>query len=382
MTKKMLFVTLDEFSSINSSLEKQLRKHFPGIEFEAIELKSKLKQNPIVLFFGVISVFAEYFSDFVSGRKPLRQWRRGLYHTPFIMRYFNTLIRRHLSTRRYEFIFQTQSVFDTSGHGIPNFVYIDHTNLNNLSYPLINPSEYLSSPRYVRMETMIYKNATLLFVMSENIMDSLNNQYGILASKMKLVYVGSNAQINKVDHRKYSTKNILFVGKDWERKGGPLLITAFKIVQQSIPEATLTIIGCTPSVKINNCRIVGDIPLEEVAEYYNQASVFCLPTKREPFGVAFIEAMLNKLPIVTNTVGATPELIINEKNGYRLDYDATAYAEKLILLLNNPDMCQRFGEYAYGLAKEKYTWDNVGRLISQHIKEVLSEQSHMASKSA
>jgi hypothetical protein len=45
-------------------------------------------------------------------------------------------------------------------------------------------------------------------------------------------------------------------------------------------------------------------------------------------------------------------------------------------------MCQRFGEYAYELAKEKYTWDNVGNLISKHIKEVLREQSPIEAKSA
>ena len=93
--------------------------------------------------------------------------------------------------------------------------------------------------------------------------------------------------------------------------------------------------GCTPPIMLKNCHALGKVSLEEVANHYNKASVFCLPTKREPFGVVFIEAMVNRLAIVTNTIGATPELVFNDKNGYRLAYDATEYAEALLIKYHN-----------------------------------------------
>jgi glycosyltransferase involved in cell wall biosynthesis len=373
--RTILFVTLDEFSNISSSLEGQLRKHFPDHEIETLVLKSKLKKDYIILFLSVLAVFPQHFVDFVIGNKSLLTFRKHLYHTPFIMRYFNRKIGKRLTTRKYAFIFQTQSVFDTSSLSTPNFIYTDHTNLNNLNYPLINPARYLSSKTYIKMEWMIYEHATLLFVMSSNIKDSLVQQYGISPDKVKLVYAGSNTKIlPDVNPKKYANKNILFVGKDWERKGGPLLVEAFEHVLQEIPDATLTIIGSNPRISIRNCTVVENVPVEQVSAYYNEASVFCLPTKREPFGIVFIEAMLNHLPIVTNSIGATPELVLNNENGFRLNYDAREYADTLIQLLNDPIRCEQMGERSYQLAQANYTWDNTGRLIGKYIKEKLASR--------
>lgn len=371
--KKILFVTIDHFSNINPSLEKQLRLHYPDHELEILKLKPLLIKNYAVLLIGALAIISEYFYDFVKGKKEILKLKKYIYFTPYIMRYFKREIEKHVKKNQYSFVFQTQSLFDSSSSHTPNFVYTDHTVLNNLNYPLINADEYRFSERYLVLEKEIYENATQVFVMSANIKDSLVNQYGIKEDKIRLVYVGSNTIItDEVNRDKYSNKNILFVGKDWERKGGPLLAEAFKIVQQSIPDASLTILGCSPNIKMHNCHVLGKVPLDEVARCYKQATVFCLPTKREPFGVVFIEAMLNRLAIVTNTVGATPELVINSENGYRLNFNAEEYAQVLIKLLNDPALCEQLGNRSYTLAKQTYTWDNVGKLISKNINQVIS----------
>jgi len=371
--KKILFVTIDHFSNINPSLEKQLRQHYPDHEVEVLMLKPLLVKNYPVLLMGALAILGEYFSDFILGKKQLLNLKKYIYFTPYMLRYFKREIEKHLKKNQYHFIFQTQSLFDSSSNDTPNFVYTDHTVLNNLNYPLINPDEYRFSDRYMALEKEIYEKATQVFVMSANIKDSLVRQYGIKEEKIRLVYVGSNTTINnQINRDKYAKKNILFVGKDWERKGGPLLAEAFKIVQQSIPDASLTILGCSPDLRLKNCHVLGKVPLDEVADCYNKASLFCLPTRREPFGVVFIEAMLNRLAIVTNTVGATPELVINNENGYRLNYDAAEYAQTLITLLNDPDLCERLGNKSYTLAKQTYTWDNVGDLIAKNINEAVS----------
>ena len=64
------------------------------------------------------------------------------------MRYFNRVIENKLNSNQYNFAIQTQSMFDSSSKMIPNFVYTDHTMLNNFNYPLINPIEYRFSSQY------------------------------------------------------------------------------------------------------------------------------------------------------------------------------------------------------------------------------------------
>ena len=79
-----------------------------------------------------------------------------------------------------------------------------------------------------------------------------------------------------------------------------------------------------------------EIPIEKVSDYYNQASVFCMPTRLEPFGIVFLEAMYHQLPIVASNIGAANDFIEDNKNGYLLPPDDTVgISNQLIYDLNN-----------------------------------------------
>jgi glycosyltransferase involved in cell wall biosynthesis len=370
--KKALLINVDHFSSTGLRLEEQLRKNFAGIEFEVIFLKPVLMKDKFAMMKGLFWLGYYYWMDFLTGRKKITKPGRYFYFTPFIFNYFNSLIEKFLEHKKFDFIVQTQGLFDAGKFGIPNFIYTDHTILYNKFYPEISFGEYRVCQVWLKCEFEIYNHARLVMVMSENIRWSLINQYHIAAEKVPLVYIGNNSEITQANNPlKYSLKHILFVGKDWHRKGGPLLIKAFRRVRQRIPDATLTILGCSPKIKEVNVEVVGKVSLQKVADYYNQASVFCLPTIREPFGVVFIEAMLSYLPVITSNIGAIPELVSDGINGYKLSYNPSLYAERLIELLQDPEKCKKFGFASFEIANQRYRWDHVGRLIASAIKEAL-----------
>ncbi|HXW01002.1 MAG TPA: glycosyltransferase family 4 protein, partial [Anaerolineae bacterium] len=204
---------------------------------------------------------------------------------------------------------------------------------------------------------------------------SLLEQYDCPPERVVCVYAGSNVETSradKLDNQGYSNKNILFVGLDWERKGGPVLVEAFRKVLEIDPEASLTIVGCTPQVELPNCKVVGRVSLQEVGAYYRQASVFCLPTILEPFGIVFVEALSYRLPIVATDVGAIPDFVINGVNGYLVrPAQVEPLAECLIELIGNPDKCRTFGECGWVIATERYTWDKVGEKMRENISAVL-----------
>ena len=141
-------------------------------------------------------------------------------------------------------------------------------------------------------------------------------------------------------------KNILFVGVEWERKGGVQLFEAFKLVLKKIPDATLTIVGCAPSIQHLNVNVVGKISIEKVPDYYNQASVFCMPTRLEPFGIVFLEAMYHQLPIVASNIGAANDFIEDNKNGYLLPPDDTVGISNQLIYLEK-DNCFIFFNKRY-----------------------------------
>ena len=134
------------------------------------------------------------------------------------------------------------------------------------------------------------------------------------------------------------------------------------------PNATLTIVGASPQLQIPNCQVVGKVAPSSLMAYYKSATIFCMPTHLEPFGVVFLEAMQASLPIIATKVGAVPDFIKDNWNGILVEPgDINGIANGLIKLLENPILCQQFGERSFALWNERYTWTAVSQNMYRHI---------------
>jgi glycosyltransferase involved in cell wall biosynthesis len=311
-------------------------------------------------------------------------WANRLSQTSYLFQKTRESILQRVNPDEYLFTFQIQSMFDASIPGLPHFLYTDHTALANLEYPEFDAASI--DPRWIELEKTIYQHADINFVRSTNIRRSIMQDYACPPEKVAIVYAGSNAGIDphkQVDPAKYHSKNILFVGVDWPRKGGPQLVEAFKRVLQVHPDAHLTIVGCWPQVDVPNCTVVGKLSVSELAAYYDRAAVFCMPTRREPFGIVFIEAFSNKLPIVATRLGAIPDFVLPGESGYLVDptNNIEQLAEALSDLLGDPAKCQALGERGYQIALERYTWQHTGRLIREHVVQCVGAE-HFAQEQA
>lgn len=374
MKQKILFIGFDDFSQINQPVLNQLAIHFSTYRIETVWLKPKLKKRKITLALAFGHMVWELGGDFLFGYKKPANWRNHFYSTGFMMRTLSEMAKEATENNTYAFTFQTQSLFQCPGGVFGNFIYTDHTNLNNLNYQNVNPREYLASASFQILERNIYKRAARVFVMSENVRQSLIQQYGLSEEQTALVYAGANGHAGHSEPDRYRRKNIVFAGKDWVRKGGPLLLEAFEKVLEMHPDATLTIIGCTPNTTLKNCKVLGVLPKHRVIEEFNRATIFCLPTRREPFGMVFIEAMVNRLPVVCTATGATPELISDGKNGFLIPYDSDVLANRLNFLLDNPAIAELFAENGYQKVANQYTWEMVGDKMARTIRENMLRQ--------
>jgi glycosyltransferase involved in cell wall biosynthesis len=365
--KKMhiAFIRPQQWPAANKRVAKALQNQFPEASFEIIDVITDLKNQPFFMSRNAIEVLRMYGAGLLAHRYKLRT---SFSRTPYFYNYVQKWLKNKLDKGKYTFTFQMQSLFDASQPGIPHFVYTDHTHLANLLYPTFDQRN-LFSEDWISLERKIYQKASILFTRSSHVTSSLLHQYHTSPDKLKCVYYGANIVThNNLDSVRFQHKNILFVGIDWERKGGPDLLKAFEIVQQAHPDATLTIVGCTPEVSISNVAVVGKIPLEEVGYYYEKASIFCLPTTNEPAGVVFIEAMSYHIPLVGTNIGAVPDFITQGCNGYMVNVgDPQALAESLIRLLDDPARCQTMGEAGYQLTISRYNWDTVAANMKETI---------------
>lgn len=369
--ERIAFIKAGSFSNTNEKLLHIMKKEFPTYKIDIIDLWADLISRKDLI--NLLFCFKEYGAEILVGRKRLRDC---LARTTYFFNKVRNQIVDRLEKQNYTFTFQTQSLFDASIPGIPHFVYTDHTHLANLYYPIFDEKQ-LFTDSWVALEKSIYHNASLNFTMSSNISKSIIEQYSCDPEKVITVYCGSNVEVPtnvELYDQRYSRMNILFVGVDWERKGGPQLLEAFKSVLQICPQAQLTVVGCSPKLDVPNCHIVGRVPLSEVSTYYKNASVFCLPTGREPFGIVFIEAFFYKLPIISTNLGALPEIVSNGENGYLVDYNNTQQlTERLIELISNPNKCKTFGEKGYYSTRERYTWEKTGQRIKKNINTFLDK---------
>ncbi|RMF01498.1 MAG: glycosyltransferase family 1 protein [Chloroflexi bacterium] len=372
MSLAIAFFRLRPEPPANQSMARQLQQTFPEYKVEVIDVARRIKQNRPLVALGLLAVLKTYGPRAFLKKSQLRRY---FFRTPFIFRAIKLLAADYVKHGNYAFSFQMQSIFDASTPGLPHFVYTDHTHLANLDYPHFDRREMFAGA-WIKLEKTIYHNATANFTRSSNISRSVIEQYACPADRVRLVYAGSNVQIKNaaLDNNGYRNKNILFVGIDWQRKGGPVLVQAFERVRRIHADAHLTIVGCSPAVNVPNCHVVGPVPLETVEHYYRRASVFCLPTKVEPFGIVFVEAQNYGLPVVAARVGAVPDMVIDGETGYTVaPGDAEALAERLIDLLNDPTLCRAFGRAGAQLTAARYNWQRVGQRMRRVIVPALAK---------
>ncbi len=373
MKEKILFLKCGGFSNINTAFLNLLKNEFREYEVETCDVWLLIKRNSSVFFliFNIYFFFKEYGLDILKGDKKISNCKRWFFATSYISQTMAKLIHNSFAGKKYIFSIQTQSIFNGKIPNTPNYIYTDHTTKTNLSYPGINPKWYMRSNSFIRKcESKIYSDATKIFTCGTLPARTLTQEYGIPKEKIVTIYAGSNLHYKVADkHEKKFTKNILFVGLDWERKGGPVLIEVFKNILLRHPDASLTIVGAKPKIdNLPNVMIVGEVPIKEVRKYYEQATIFMMPTQREPFGMVFIEAMNYQLPIVASNIGCIPDMVLNDFNGYLINNnDVKAYTRTVCTLLDNPQKCSEMGNNSYELANSKFRWDKVGALLKENI---------------
>ncbi len=102
----------------------------------------------------------------------------------------------------------------------------------------------------------------------------------------------------------------------------------------------------------------GAVSDEELVELYKNCDVFLMPSSQEGFGIVFLEAMAFKKPVIGGNHGGTPEVILDNETGFLVEHgDVDALAQRIAVLLNDPELCKRMGEAGRRRVEENYTFE-------------------------
>jgi glycosyltransferase involved in cell wall biosynthesis len=181
----------------------------------------------------------------------------------------------------------------------------------------------------------VYRAARLVLPWSHWTKASLMRDYGVPEEKIVVVPPGVDIEVwspPKPDVRTASLTasggrpRILFVGGDFERKGGSLLLEWFR--QRGSGRCELHLVTRTPppaerTVGLEGLHVHTGLEASDprLRQLYAESHLFVLPTRADCFGVAAIEAMATGLPVLTTDVGGVPDIVAEGETGYLIPPD-------------------------------------------------------------
>jgi hypothetical protein len=171
---------------------------------------------------------------------------------PLTMRTRSLLARRQLKGASVDGVIQIGTTFSLPC-GV-RYVTLEDMTLRQAasSHPVFSRMSGPAIESWEQRRAEIYGRAIMCAVASHWAGESLRADYGIAPTRVAVVGFGANHRTNVPD-RDWSSPRFLFVGIDWQRKGGPQVLSAFSRVRRVIPTATLR--GRSPASTPMECSL-------------------------------------------------------------------------------------------------------------------------------
>jgi alpha-maltose-1-phosphate synthase len=290
------------------------------------------------------------------------RWKVYWLHTVYAFDHMSALAGEAIRRARPDAVLQAGVLFGPSRFPeVPYHLYVDHTRAIAERYAdapgLPPPVPY--HPGWRAREQAVYRGATRIFTMSEFARSSLVADYGVDPGRIHVVGAGPNVEPGPCDLGAPREKAILFVGRCFVPKGGPALLEAFRLLRREHADARLWIVSSSAPRRLPEGAVFhGVLGPSALARLYARAAVLALPTLREAFGIALVEAMRFALPVVASRVEAIPEIVSHGETGLLVPpSDPAALARALGEILGDPVRARLLGAAGRARAAERFGWD-------------------------
>ncbi|MEW5820714.1 MAG: glycosyltransferase family 4 protein [Cyanobacteriota bacterium] len=159
------------------------------------------------------------------------------------------------------------------------------------------------------------------------------------------------------------------------RKGHEVLLESAKIVIEKYNNVHYLLLGdgyLRPGLenKVKNLNIARNIHFlgnrTDVVNLLSSSDIFCLPSDWEGLPLVIAEAMSCKLPIIATAVNGVPEIVVDNETGFLIKpRDPKVLSEKIIFLIENPEVRAKMANNGYKRVNDHFSLKNlVNRLES------------------
>lgn len=195
---------------------------------------------------------------------------------------------------------------------------------------------------------------------------------------------------------------VLFVGRITRQKGVTHLVEAIKYLP---PETQIVLCAGAPDTpeiaaemrqKVEEVLAINPhvvwiekmVTKPEAIELYSNCAVFCCPSVYEPFGIINLEAMACRAPVVASATGGILEVVVDGETGYLVPFEqdpVTTFpsnpdqfsrdlAEKVSVLLADPEKAKRFGEAGRKRVEETFAWTAIADQTIELYRELIGSK--------
>lgn len=192
-------------------------------------------------------------------------------------------------------------------------------------------------------------------------------------SKSKVIVVPNGVDLSiydKLELDKDYQKLVVFIGRLVVNKNLQVLIDSFREVIKKIPDAKLIVIGAgamldkwkkmVSDLGLDlNIEFTGFISEKNKMDILSKCSVLALPSTSEGQPLVALEAFAMSKPLLLSDIEPSYEIVSEAVDGFILPaHDAHKWAEKIILLLSNRQLCQQMGGKGRLKVEKKYSLDS------------------------
>ena len=270
-----------------------------------------------------------------------------------------------------------------------------------ISFGAVMLGKYLQIPVMVTMHSMnsgedwlidnvrryLVNNAERILCVSDFIRNEILQRFRFEEEgKLLTIHNSVNLTIKKRETPILPTGEIVFCGRLEEVKGIDLLIRAVSLLLQPYRKRVrLTIIGtgsieeqlkylCEELHVREQTEFTGLISQDQVFRYYGKAMCVVLPSRKEAFSTAALEAMSLGCCVLASRVGGFAELIRDGENGFLFETEnVQELTRKIEYIFEHTEIANEVAERAQLKISKEYLWENTAKKISAVYSECLSD---------
>lgn len=276
------------------------------------------------------------------------------------------------------------------------YVFTYHTLLNRYTHYV--PGNMLS-PKVAEVASRVYCNLTDYIiaptprVKKELLSYGVEKPISVIPGGVDLGRFGNKGKgylKRKLDLPK-EAKIALYVGRLGKEKNVDFLLQAFCLTRKERKDVWLVIAGDGPEkqwleslakkLKVaDRCVFLGVVSRDKIPLVYASANLFVFASKTETQGLVVTEAMASGLPVVALRDEAFEEVVLDGENGFLVKEDRAEFARKVILLLQDQELWQKFSKRAREQVESHFSAQKQAEAL-EHIYEKVIE-NHQSKKRA